>query len=428
MLNRKTAPPIKDATEFGIELPGPEKRRLRNGVDVYLFNMGTVDTFMLNLVFQAGNSFETRNLSAAAANFLLKNGTSTRNAFQINEFFEYHGAYLSRHAGHEHADITLHGMTKHLGELLPVLAELLADSTMPEEELAIYKQNMQQRLKVNLKKNDFIAGRLIDAYLFGKDHPYGRYSSLEEYAALDVNELRGFYKEYYQQGRVALFVAGRLPENTFELLDRHFGGLPLKALLPVEKLPEAAIAASAEKKFRIINDPDGVQGAIRLARPFPNRHHPDFQKMQVLNNLFGGYFGSRLMMNIREDKGYTYGIHSYLASLVQDSAFLISTEAGKDVSEETIKEIYIEMKRMREEPVDADELMTSRNAMIGSLLGDLDGPFPVAARWKTLVINGFDEKYFYRSVDTIRTLGAKEIQELAVKYLNPEDFYELVVV
>ena len=428
MLNRKTAPPIKDATEFGIELPGPEKRRLRNGVDVYLFNMGTVDTFMLNLVFQAGNSFETRNLSAAAANFLLKNGTSTRNAFQINEFFEYHGAYLSRHAGHEHADITLHGMTKHLGELLPVLAELLADSTMPEEELAIYKQNMQQRLKVNLKKNDFIAGRLIDAYLFGKDHPYGRYSSLEEYGALDVNELRGFYKEYYQQGRVALFVAGRLPENTFELLDRHFGGLPLKALLPVEKLPEAAIAASAEKKFRIINDPDGVQGAIRLARPFPNRHHPDFQKMQVLNNLFGGYFGSRLMMNIREDKGYTYGIHSYLASLVQDSAFLISTEAGKDVSEETIKEIYIEMKRMREEPVDADELMTSRNAMIGSLLGDLDGPFPVAARWKTLVINGFDEKYFYRSVDTIRTLGAKEIQELAVKYLNPEDFYELVVV
>ncbi len=428
MLNRKTAPPIKDAVEFNIELPKPDKRRLRNGVDVYMFNMGTVDTFMLNLVFQAGNSFESQNLSAAAANFLLKNGTSTRNAFQINEYFEYHGAYLSRHAGHEYADITLHGMTKHVPELLPVLAELLADSTLPEEELAIYKQNMQQRLRVNLKKNDFIAGRLIDAYLFGKEHPYGRYSSLEEYAALEAELLRAFYKEYYQQGRAVLFVAGRLPENIFDLLDQHFGGLALKPLVSIDKLPAPKSVPSAQKKFRITNDPDGVQGAIRLARPFPNRHHPDFQKMQVLNNLFGGYFGSRLMMNIREDKGYTYGIHSYLASLVQDSAFLISTEAGKDVSEDTIKEVYIEMKRMRDEPVDAEELLTSRNSMIGSLLGDLDGPFPVAARWKSLVLNGFDESYFYRSVETIRKMGVKEIQELANLYLKPEDFYELVVV
>jgi len=224
------------------------------------------------------------------------------------------------------------------------------------------------------------------------------------------------------------FVAGRLPDNIFELLDQHFGGLPLKALLPADKMPALPIILRSKKKFRITNDPDGVQGAIRLGRPFPNRHHPDFQKMQVLNNLFGGYFGSRLMMNIREDKGYTYGIHSYLASLMQDSAFLISTEAGKDVSEDTIKEVYIEMKRMREEPVDSEELLTSRNSMIGSLLGDLDGPFPVAARWKSLVLNGFDEAYFYRSVEIIRSLGAKEIQELANNYLNPEDFYELVVV
>ena len=177
-----------------------------------------------------------------------------------------------------------------------------------------------------------------------------------------------------------------------------------------------------------MNDPDGIQGAIRIARNFPNRHHPDFQKMLVLNNLFGGFFGSRLMANIREDKGYTYGIHSYLTNLIQESSLMISTEAGKEVTEDTLKEVYLEMNRLCNEPVPEEELQTTRNFMIGTLLGDLDGPFQVAGRWKSLVLNGLTEDYFYRGVDTIKTIKPPDLQELANKYLRPDDFYELVVV
>ena len=100
-----------------------------------------------------------------------------------------------------------------------------------------------------------------------------------------------------------------------------------------------------------------MQGSIRIARPFPNRHHPDFLKVLVLNTVFGGFFGSRLMSNIREDKGYTYGIHSYLQNHIQQSAWMISTEAGKDVCEATITEVYKEMKDLREELVDEEELL-----------------------------------------------------------------------
>ena len=173
-----------------------------------------------------------------------------------------------------------------------------------------------------------------------------------------------------------------------------------------------------EKKYRITNDPDSVQGAIRIARNFPNRHHPDFQKMQVLNNIFGGFFGSRLMANIREDKGYTYGIHSYLTNLIQESALMISTEAGKDVTEETIREVYLEMKRLCEEPVTEEELKTTKNFMIGTLLGDLDGPFQVAGRWKSLILNDLTEDYFYRGIETIKNIQPAELQELANKYLK----------
>jgi predicted Zn-dependent peptidase len=151
-------------------------------------------------------------------------------------------------------------------------------------------------------------------------------------------------------------------------------------------------------------------------------------KAQVLNNVFGGFFGSRLMSNIREDKGYTYGIHSYFQNHVQEGAWMVSTEAGRDVCDATISEVYKEMKALREELVDDEELLLVRNYMIGTILGDLDGPFQIINRWKNYVLNGLDESYFYDSINTIKNITAEEVQELARKYLVPEEFYELVVV
>jgi zinc protease len=426
MLNRKSAPEITDAVKFQLNLPPHQKISLRNGVDVYLVDMGTVETLMMSMVFYAGNCFESENGHAAATNFMLKSGTGSKTAYEINNFFEYFGAYLNRQSGHETAELTLHCMKKHFAELLPVVSELVADSVFPEDELAIYKKNMQQRLQVNLRKNDFIAGRLIDSYLFGPDHPYGRYSSMEGYAALNINGIKDFYNQYYLGGRCVIFIAGPLPAGIQGLVETHFGSLPLRGSAKPDSTPQAILPVK-EKKYRITNDPESVQGAIRIARNFPNRHHPDFQKMQVLNNIFGGFFGSRLMANIREDKGYTYGIHSYLLNLVQESAFMISTEAGKDVTEETIREVYLEMKRLCDEPVPEDELKTSKNFMIGTLLGDLDGPFQVAGRWKSLVLNGLTDEYFYRGIEIIKTIQPVELQELANKYLNAADFYELAV-
>ena len=185
---------------------------------------------------------------------------------------------------------------------------------------------------------------------------------------------------------------------------------------------------AAEKNFRITNDPNGVQGAVRMATLFPNRHHPDFMKAQVLNNIFGGFFGSRLMSNIREDKGYTYGIHSYLQNHIHQSAWVISTEAGREVCEATVKEIHNEMQELREEPVDDEELLLVRNYMMGTILGELDGPFHIMAKWKNIILNQLPDSFFYDSIHTIKTISAEELMELANKYLKPENFYELVVV
>lgn len=426
MINRKKAPAIKDPVSFNLQLKPYDFYTLDNGTPVYAVNDPSQEVLLIELVFFAGNWYEQQNIVAATTNFLLKNGTRQRSAFDINEHFEFYGAHLNRTCHNETATITLHCLSKHVRELLPVIAELLTDSTMPEEELDIYRQNQKQKLQVNLKKCDFIANRLIDESLYGIEHPYGKYTSTKAFDDLNQPQLEAFYNQYYTHGKCLVFAAGKLPADIVEQLNKSFGSLPINT----KTLPEIVHEPkpSAERFSSIINDKDGVQSAIRIASPSPNRHHPDFPKMQVLNNIFGGYFGSRLMSNIREDKGYTYGIHSFIENHIHTSALVISTEAGRDVMDATIVEIYKEMERLRNEPVDAEELDLVRNYMIGTLLGDIDGAFQIINRWKTYVIHGLDSNYFYKSIEQIKTVTAEELQQLANTYLDTKNFYQLTVI
>ena len=426
MTDRTKSPLIKDAIEFNLQLKPCEKFVLNNGVEVYAINAGAQEVLQIEMVFFAGNSYETKNGVAAATNYMLRNGTSTKTAFQINEHFEYFGAYCNRTCFNETAVVSLHTLSKHLNELLPVMREMITDSVFPREELDIFKQNSKQKLSVSLQKCDFVANRLIDAYLFGGQHPYGKYLVATDYDALTTEQMKAYFQQYYVNGKAIIFVAGNLPAGLFDELNKQFGDLPITT--SHRPATSNILLPATQKKFRIANDPNGVQGAIRIARPFPNRHHPDYMNVMVLNTVLGGFFGSRLMSNIREDKGYTYGIHSYVQNHLQDSAWMISTEAGKDVSEATVEEIYKEMKLLTAVEIDEEELLLVRNYMIGSILGDLDGPFQIIGRWKNIILNGLDEQHFYDSIKTIKTISAAELKALAEKYLQPADFYELVVI
>jgi len=425
MLNRTNPPHIKDAIEFELELKPYEKFVLDNGIEVYAIDAGAQDVLQMEMVFYAGNSFEKSNAVAATTSYMLKNGTSSKSAFELNEHFEFYGAYCNRTCQNETASISLHTLSKHLPVLLPVIKEMITDSIFPEEELSIYIQNSKQKLSVSLKKCDFVANRLIDAYLFGENHPYGKYIASADYDALTTAQLKEHFQQYYLNGHCIIFVAGKLPVDLFKVVNEQFGHLTIK---PGKQQITNNILPAVTKKYRLTNDPKGVQGAIRIARDFPNRHHPDFMKMMVLNTVFGGFFGSRLMSNIREEKGYTYGIHSYVQNHFHDTALLISTESGKDVTDATVEEIYKEMEILREELIDEEELLLVRNYLIGNILGDLDGPFHIIGRWKNIILNNLKEEYFYDSIKMIKTISAEELKTLANKYLQPADFYELIVI
>lgn len=430
MIDRTQSPRITEAVAFDVRIPEIRTFTLDNGIKAYLVADNEQETLQLEWVFRAGNWFEDANLLAASVNALVKNGTSRHTALQINEMIEYYGAFLSAQCNHEFASLVLHCLARHVGELLPVIREILTEAAFPDSELAIFRQNKKQQLSVNLKKCDFVANQHIDKYLFGENHPYGRYTTMEGYDLLERDALYAFYRKHYTFHDCRIFIAGNAPGDIEAMLNAHFGSDRWgdDAASTGQQRREFPLEPAREKTFRITNDPGGVQGAIRIARPFPNRFHPDVPAMRVLNTVFGGYFGSRLMSNIREDKGYTYGIFSAMYLYDEAGSISVMTEAGREVLEPTVGEVYREMKRLREEPVGEEELSLVRNYMIGSVLGDLDGSFKVIRRWKNLILAGLDEAYFYRTIHTIKTVTAAELQALANKYLLQPDFYELIVV
>ena len=426
MMNRNTPPEITNTSELPLELKTCRNFQLDNGIEVYLFEGGSQEVLSLDWVFDAGNCYEDKNLVAAVTSYLLRCGTSNMNAFAINETFEQYGAFLKRDSRSETASISVHSLSRHIEKLLPTVQEIIQQSVFPETELEIHRKNSVQQLHINLKKCDFVANRLIDTYIYGEQHPYGRFSSEADYQAITREDCLNHYQRYYQSGSFKIFGAGWLPENIEELLNKYFGQHTInRNIIPAERY---TLKPATEKKYRVSNDPNGVQGAVRMARPFTNRHDPDFPGLMVLNNIWGGYFGSRLMSNIREDKGYTYGIYSYLQNQVKQTALMVSTEAGRDVCEATISEIYKEMELLRTEVVDDEELLLVKNYMAGQLLSDLDGPFQLIGRWKTYIINNLGLDYFNNYVHVLKTITPEEVREMARKYLNPDDYYELVVV
>ncbi len=426
VVDRKIAPAIHDAVEFEYNLPPINTVQLDNGLQLYWLDAGVQDIVQIDWIFNAGIWYEQKPSVAHATAGLLKNGTSKHTAEEINEALEFYGAQMKVNAGNDFATITLYSLTKHLPSLLPMVYEIITEATFPEEEVEIHKRNAIQRLLVNLRQCEFVANQKIDALLFGEDHPYGRFSKKENIEALVREDLVTFYHNQYTLADVRIFMAGKVGATEVKCVNDVFGKQHVTRL----SLPQKTftVASPTETKFRINNDANGVQGAVRIGRLFPNRHHPDYSPMVVLNTMFGGYFGSRLMSNIREDKGYTYGIYSSVSPEVNGGSITVHTETGRDVAEAAVKEVYHEMEVLCNETATDEELLLVKNYLLGNLLGDLDGPFSILHRWRTLILNGFTAEYFNNNIRIYKTVTPKELQALAQKYYDPKGFYEVVVI
>jgi len=421
-LNRSIAPDFK-AIE-NINLIKPQHTVLPNGCNLFCFNSGDQELVRIEWIFGNVRFDSTKPLLNMAVNTMLTDGTNTLTAAEIADKIDFYGAFFSTEYGFDHSQVTLHSLNKHLKEVLPIVKDVLSDSVFPANELETYVRNQQQKLQVNLQKNDVVARRAFNKAVYG-DTLYGMAVEPEEYNALRRDDLVTHFKQMYQPSNCTLIVAGKIDDATLQQLTSVFGSDWQNATnVTVTTQPEVA---AATEKFYFIEKPDALQSAIRIGMPFIKRDHPDFPAMQVLNTVLGGYFGSRLMTNIREEKGYTYGIGSGISSLKHGAAFFIATEVGADVCRDAVSEIEKEVNLLKSDLIPQEEISLVQNYMLGSLLGSLENVFSHADKFKNVYFSGVGYEYYDRYAETVKNITAGKLQELAKQYLNFEDFYKVIV-
>jgi predicted Zn-dependent peptidase len=421
-LNRKKAPAIHTLTQ--IELPEAQKQTLPNGLEVLLLNNAVEEVLKIELLFLGGRWLETKPLVSRTAIYMLSEGTQTHTSAEIAERIDYFGATLKINDTLDYVSISLYTLTKYLPDLMPLLMEILLQPTFPQKELDTYIENKIQNLIVELDKNETLAYRILTENIFGTTHPYGYNSTAEAYKNITTDDLKTFWKDNFTAKNALLTISGKFSTEIVENICKEMQKLPTgEQKLPniTHHFPNTAGQIYKETK------PNSLQTAVRIGQRTFNRQHPDFAGLFMLNMVLGGYFGSRLMTNIREDKGYTYGIYSSLDNLLHAGYWYIGMEVGKEVAEAAMQEILIECKKLREELIPEEELEMVRNYTMGAILTQLDGSFATMEVLRSLYIENLPNEYLSNFVNTITTITPAQLKTLAETYLQEKNFSQVII-
>ncbi len=417
-MNRKElkGPVMKQAS------PGiiPEARciRLKNNIPVFLIETGSEKVIRLEFIFDAGHLREDKPLVASATNLMLTEGSSEHSSSFINKTLDWHGAFYNQYAERDRAGFTICFLERHIEKLLKLSREILFAPAFPERELSILLNKRYQHFLINREKVQNLALEKFFNSVFG-NHPYGKLIRPEDFRNLRPDDLRDFHSKYYVPGNMAILVTGSIPAAMIDLLDDSFGDLP------VSVVPRKVIKSphGLSRKYISIEKKNSIQTAVVVGSPTINKFHPDYPGLKILNAILGGYFGSRLMKNIREEKGYTYGITSSVTSLKMSGYKIISAEVNKKYTQATIDEIFKEIGILRKKPVGTEELKIVKNYMLGEMVRMFDGMFALAESFRSVWDFGLDNSYFYRFAEKIKSIKPEEIISLSDTYYNIDDLY-----
>lgn len=419
-LDRTKAPAFQPIR--GIELLKAQSTYLDNGAPLHTLKAGSQLVAGLEIIFQAGSWFENRKGISYFASKMLTEGTSTMTGEEIMEKLSSYGAFMEASHSLDQVSLSVYCLSRYLKDILPIIKEMITDSIIPQEELDNIKRITQQNLQVNKLKTSYLASVRFREKIFGTGHPYGTAMREEDIEAISRDAVREYYNHRIATGNFEVMLSGQFTNEHIKYINETLG--TVKRMVPGSS--NNNVEARTEPPLNeLVKRPDAVQASLRIGRRMFTRNHPDYLKMKVLNEILGGYFGSRLMRNIREEKGYTYGIHSSLLSLQNEGYFVIGTDVNKDVARLTIEEVYKEIDVLKKELIPEEELETVRNYMLGSLANSLTTPFALMDKFKSIHYSGLGYDYYDKMIHTYSTVSAEELQDLAKKYLNEG---ELVIV
>ena len=412
-MDRTSQPPFHKSLAFN--LPTPEKISHGSG-DIFYLPSDVSKTVKIEFVFEAGRLYEPLPGIAQFTTQLLDKGIPGKNANQIANFLDYYGAHVEISTGFDFASIALYTLRKNVKFLLPLLISIISKPKFPEKELSSHQKIFAENLKVNLEKNSFIASNLIRKNIF-KNHPYGKSIQLNDIGKIEVAHIKSFFNQYFQPYKI--FIIGRIEDSDL--------GFLLKNVEPISKnVRNNNFAFHSPSPFKEIQKgPNQIQTSIKLGKRTIHRTHPDASGLFIANHILGGYFGSRLMKNIREEKGLTYGIHSSVQNLLQTTSLTITADVNSEKLEIAMAEIQKEIQSLPK--IEERELEITKNHLIGNFQNDVTNIFAVGEKIKTIVLSNLSFDYYQKLINEINQIDLNAVSQICSKHFNVEEFYGVIV-
>lgn len=422
-MNRKIQPAVQRLEE--IHIMTPERLMLPDGIPLAVIRAGEQEVVRLDILFHSGRWHQSQKLEALFTARMLQEGTRAHEASFLAERLDGLGSWLSSYCTSTFSGLTIYSLNKHLAETLDLVNEMIREPLFSQDRLdRVTEVNMQQ-FRVNMSKVDLPAQRVLMRGLYGENHPCGQWVEEEDYRALTPQLLRGFHEKHFRSKNCSVYVSGKVTDEVLKELERIFTS-PFGDERISLALPDYPLSTTTEKRFFVSRD-TALQSAVKLGCLTLERTHPDYLKLKVLVTALGGYFGSRLMSTIREEKGYTYGIGAGISHYPDGGFLCISTETDNIYVEPLIEQVYREIERLQCESISKKELSVVRNYMLGEMCRGYESAFSLSDAWIAVDTAGLGGDYFARSLHAINETSAEELRLMAQKYLCKENLKEAVV-
>jgi zinc protease len=414
-----------------LELPAIQKRQLSNGLPVWIVELHEVPVVQVNLVVRGGTASDPQGkygIASLMAAMLLE-GAGSRSSLDIADAIEFLGADLGAAAGFDSTAVRLHAPVARLAEALPIMADVALRPTFPQDELGRIRQ---QRLTSIVQARDdpaTIASLAFSRVLYGTTHRYGTAAmgTAHTIQSFTTEDLKAFYGSVFRADEATLLVVGDVvPDKAAALLESAFGAWPRKRGAEGGAAAVAAVPARAAREIYLIDKPGAPQSQIRIGAVGVPRSTPDFFPIQVMNTVLGGAFSSRLNLNLREKRGYTYGASSGFDMRLGPGPFSAQAGVQTDKTAESLTEFFNELNGILT-PVPADELARAKNYVALRFPGTFETTGDISRRLEDLVVYDLPEDYYSRYVQNIQAVSAADVQRVAEKYIQPGRLAIIVV-
>jgi zinc protease len=410
------------------QLPVPASYKLPNGLTVIVSERRELPVVSASLVFGSGSGANPPD-KPGLANFsvaMLDEGTTTRSALGIAEEAAQIGATLSTGSTMDQSQVTVTSLSAHFPKALELMADVALHPTFPQEEVGRQRASRLATLVAQKSSPAQIATNVVAAAVFGPKHPYG-YIELGTEASnksLTRDDMQAFWKRHLVPGNAALVVVGAVSRSELEALTKKVFSEWAGAAAPRETL---GTPGGTSARLAIVDRPGAAQTELRVAGVGAARSTPDYEALQVMNTILGGLFTSRINLNLREDKGYTYGAGSGFGFRRTPGPFFVSTAVRTDATAPTVTEIFKELQRIRQDPVTTEELALGQDSLIRSLPGRFETSGEAAGSFAALFVYDLGLDYYARYLQRVAGVDAAAVQAAARKYIAPERFVVIAV-